>query len=360
MITLGGLALGLLLGYSLQRGGYCMNTAFRSFVLEKDKGLVRAWLLVLLINIIGVRLFTDLGVLQPIVAPLFWPAAIIGGFLFGAGMVLAGGCASGTYYRCGRGMIGSIAALIGFALATTIVDGGALAPLQSYLRGPTISTGSAPATLFGLAGMDAGGTDTAGIRTTAARWLVLAVLAVPAVIWLLRAPRDRFRIGWSWQRTGFAIGTLALAAWLVSAMQGRDFGLSFTQPTVALVRFLATGETAGLSVASFIVLAVPFGAFLAAKSAGEAVLRAPDPRRLVRQFGGGLTMGAGAGIGGGCNIGHSITGVSTLGLTAIVATVFIILGCWTATRLIVRGESKRMTAVPTAAVPSGTTQASSL
>ena len=54
MIIAGGIALGLLLGYSLQRGGYCMNTAFRSFYLEKDKSLVRAWVLVLLINIVGV------------------------------------------------------------------------------------------------------------------------------------------------------------------------------------------------------------------------------------------------------------------------------------------------------------------
>jgi uncharacterized membrane protein YedE/YeeE len=346
-----------LLGYSLQRGGYCMNTAFRSLFLEKDKGLLRAWVLVLLINIIGVRLLTDLGVLRPAVAPIFWPAAVLGGFIFGMGMVLAGGCASGTYYRCGRGMIGSVAALIGFVVATTVVDVGALEPLQSYLRGPTIDTGSAPATLFGLVGLEGSASaadGSAGSATQALvfRWLVLAVLAVPAVVWLLRAPRDRFRIGWSWQRSGAIIGVLALAAWLLSAMQGRNFGLSFTQPTVALARFLASGETAGISVASFIVLAVPVGAFVAAAAAGEAVLRAPDPRRLVRQFAGGLTMGSGAAVAGGCNIGHSVTGVSTLGVTAIIATLFIILGCWAATRLILRAESKRVSTATAPVVPS--------
>lgn len=335
MIIAGGIALGLLLGFSLQRGGYCMNTAFRSFYLEKDRSLVRAWILILVINIIGVRLFTDLGVLQPDVAPFFWPAAIVGGFVFGAGMVMAGGCASGTYYRCGRGMLGSVAALVGFVIGTATIDGGALVGIQDGLRGATIEVGSgegAQATVFALLGLE----------SALLRWLVIAALVIPAAIWAFRAPKQRFLIGWTWQKTGLAVGVLALATWLLSAMQGRNFGLSFTQPTVALTRFIVGGDTSGLSVASFVVVAVPIGAFLAAKVAGEAVLRFPDPKRFVRQFGGGVTMGVGASIAGGCNIGHSITGVSTLGITAITSTAFIILGCWAMTWVIYQTESKRM------------------
>lgn len=331
MITVAGIALGLLLGYSLQRGGYCMNTAFRSFYLEKDRSLVRAWVLILLINVVGVRLFTDLGVFQPDVAPFFWPAAIVGGFIFGAGMVMAGGCASGTYYRCGRGMLGSLAALVGFALGTSLIDGGALVELQTGLRASVVDFDAANATVF----------EVAGLESPLARWLVILALGIPAVIWLLRSPKQRFLIGWTWQRTGLIVGVLALAVWLLSVMQGRHFGLSFTQPTVALTRFLIGGDTSGLSVASFIVLGVPLGAFLAAKMAGEVILRLPEPGRFVRQFGGGLVMGIGASIAGGCNIGHSVTGVSTLGITAITSTAFIILGCWAMTAVIYRMETRK-------------------
>ena len=87
----GGLALGLALGFSLQRGGFCMNTAFRSLVFDKDRSLIRAWIVVLVINVIGVNLLTEVGFLRPLVAPLFWPALLVGGFLFGTGMVMAGG-----------------------------------------------------------------------------------------------------------------------------------------------------------------------------------------------------------------------------------------------------------------------------
>jgi len=40
-------------------------------------------------------------------------------------------------------------------------------------------------------------------------------------------------------------------------------------------------------------------------------------------------MGIGAQIGGGCNIGHGLTGVSTLAVSSWVATIFIVLGNWT-------------------------------
>lgn len=330
--TIGGLALGVLLGFALQRGGYCMNTAFRSFFLEKDRSLVRAWVLILVINVVGVRILADVGVIDTRTAPLFWPALVLGGLLFGAGMVLAGGCASGTYYRCGRGMLGSLAALVGFVVGTTAVDGGALVGVQGALREPTIEIGGRAPTLYSLLGAD-------GLL---GRWLVIAVLAVPAVIWLARAPRQKWLIGWSWKRTGALVGVLALLAWVLSAMDGRDYGLSFTQPTVALARFIMTGDSSGISVASFIVLTVPVGAFVAAKAAGEAVFRLPEPGRLVRQSGGGLAMGLGASIAGGCNIGHSITGVSTLGLGSIAATLFIMLGCWGMTAIIYRGEVRAM------------------
>ena len=64
-------ALGITLGWGLQKGGFCMNTAFRSILFEKDKSLLRAWLLVLVINIPAVTLLTDIGYLDPAVVPFF-------------------------------------------------------------------------------------------------------------------------------------------------------------------------------------------------------------------------------------------------------------------------------------------------
>ena len=330
----GGLALGLGLGYSLQRGGFCMNSAFRSIVFERDRSLIRAWVLVILINIVGVNLLTDVGLLRPLIAPLFWPAIVAGGFVFGVGMVMAGGCASGTYYRCGRGMMGSLGALTGFAAGTALLDGGGLWFVQRYLRGPIITIDGQEATLFNLLGLE----------SSLSRWLLIGVLAVAAIWYLVKAPADRFVLGWGWRRTGLVVGLLALAAWVLSSLAGRHFGLSFTQPTVSVTRFLVSGDTSGISIATWMLLGVPAGAFLAARIRGEARWTLPDARTLARQSGAGLLMGAGASIAGGCNIGHSVTGIATLSIGSIAATLAIMLGCWAMTARIFRDARRQAVA----------------
>ena len=52
-------------------------------------------------------------------------------------------------------------------------------------------------------------------------------------------------------------------------------------------------------------------------------------------------MGIGAGIAGGCNIGHGITGLSTLSLGSLLATVTTMGGVWAATGVIFfQGKAK--------------------
>ncbi len=322
--VIGGLALGLGIGYALQRGGFCMNTAFRSVSFEKDRTLLRAWLVVVAINVVGVNLLAELGLIGTMTPPLYWPALLLGGFVFGLGMVLAGGCASGTCYRVGRGMLGSWAALLGFIFGTAAMDGGALVAVQENMRIPTIEIAGSEPTLFNLV----------GIQSSVGRWVLIAAILVPAMVYLARAPKDRFVIGWTWRKTGVVVGILALAAWVVSSAHGRDFGLSFTQPAVGLTRWLIAGDGGGVSVATYMFVGVPVGAWLAAVIRKEAMWRIPDARTFVRQLGGGATMGLGASLAGGCNIGHGITGIATLSVGSIVATFSIMLGGWAMTALV--------------------------
>jgi uncharacterized protein len=86
-----GLPVGLAFGYALQRGRFCMNTAFRDIFLIRDLTLLRAYLLAVLIQLVGVQLLVQQGWLDPAVAPFWWQAALVGGFVFGWGMALSGG-----------------------------------------------------------------------------------------------------------------------------------------------------------------------------------------------------------------------------------------------------------------------------
>lgn len=86
-----GLIVGVAFGYALQRGRFCMNSVFRDILLTRDLTLLRAYLLALLIQMVGVRSMAALGLFGVGIAPFFWMATLLGGFAFGIGMAFSGG-----------------------------------------------------------------------------------------------------------------------------------------------------------------------------------------------------------------------------------------------------------------------------
>ena len=337
--VLTGLTVGLAFGWALQRGRFCVNSAFRDVVLLRDGTLLRTWALAVVVQLVGLQalLLAGEGLFEPDVPPL-WPAAnALGGFVFGAGMVLAGGCASGTCYRVGEGMLGSLWALLGFGLMTVVVDAGPLAPLQDALRSgvPGIPSPTLPA-LLGVPG-----------------WALALGLSLPVLFWVFlsvrrsgtggRAPYQR---GWPWLLTGLALGGIGLLAWVSSTAAGRAYGLSITGPIRSWFRYLTTGDAGFLDWGSWMLVGLIGGAFLAARLYGEAKLRLPPPARTLQALGGGLLMGFGAQLAGGCNIGHGFTGLAVLSMGSLLTTVSIVLGAWTMSALLFGGLGERLRALP--------------
>jgi len=86
-----GLVVGVPFGYALQRGRFCLNSAFRDLYLVRDLTLFRAWLLALLVQMVGVHALAAAGWVSLVGAPFWWLAALVGGVVFGWGMALSGG-----------------------------------------------------------------------------------------------------------------------------------------------------------------------------------------------------------------------------------------------------------------------------
>lgn len=210
-------------------------------------------------------------------------------------------------------MVASILALVGFGIGITMTNFGVLQPIQRALRATIVPVGSEP-TLSTLLGVN--------------HWVVIGVFLVLGVWWCARGKIDAYARGWKWPVAGAVIGLIGILAWGLSASTGRQYGLSITEPIATLFRYLFTGESRWLNWSSFMWLGIPFGAFLGAISRKEFAWRAPGPLRLLQALGGGALMGIGAGIAGGCNIGHSLTGVSMLALSSLTATAGIVGGVW--------------------------------
>lgn len=86
MNVLMGLAVGIPFGVILDRGQFCMNRALREATRGRDVALLRAYLLALAIQMVGVHLAAVAGWVQIPQLPFTWLAAAIGGFVFGWGM----------------------------------------------------------------------------------------------------------------------------------------------------------------------------------------------------------------------------------------------------------------------------------
>src|SRR4051812_5632930 len=121
-------ALGLGLGFVLQRGRLCFAGAFRDLYLMRNGTMMRA-------IIVGLALLAPVFALieaRAVPEPSFGAVAAgahvvplglnlaVGGILFGIGMVIAGGCVSGTLYRIGEGYVASWASLLGILLGLSL------------------------------------------------------------------------------------------------------------------------------------------------------------------------------------------------------------------------------------------------
>jgi hypothetical protein len=297
-----------------------MYTAFRDILLIRDLTLFKAYLLALSIQTVAIHLFEEFGILSIAAPPFFWLAATVGGFVFGIGMCLAGGCSSSSYYRVGEGMVGSFVVVLMFMISAAATIGGPLRPLAEKFYLVRLDMGENPGTLPYLLGLGP--------------WVVIVILFLPLAGWLALSDSSRPQRGWAWRKTGTFLGLVAALAWLSSAWSGDAYyGLRMTGPSASLLSYLANGDVNQLNWGVFEIIGIPIGAFLAASWNREFHWRSPKPYRMMQQALGGTVMGIGAVIAGGCNIGNSLTGLGTLSLTSLFATIFLILGTWGGTYL---------------------------
>lgn len=346
-MVLSGLALGTALGFVLQRGRFCVTGAFRDVWLTRKTRWMTAFLLAIAVQAVGIVALQSAGVLNLTTQPLALLGVTAGSLLFGLGIVLAGGCATGTYYRAGEGLVGSWIALGMYALFAAGMKYGILAPLNDSVRSVTV-----PATTIH---------DSLGVSP----W-VLVIPFAALVGWLvhrqLAASRGRkvatlpprytgirhllFEKTWSPFLSAVIIGLIGIVAFPLSYATGRQSGLGITTPSADWVAWFTSGGSESLGWGPMLVLGILIGSFVAAKASGEFRVRVPDARTVLHSVGGGALMGIGAAWAGGCTIGNSFVQTSQLSYQGWIAFAFTFLGVGLGTKLIHRPR-RSTTGVPT-------------
>ena len=326
-VTASGLIIGILFGYILQRGRLCFNSAFRDPLLFKEYSLLKAICFALALSMIGFSVmgFANIVTLNP--KPLIWPDQIIGGFVFGMGMVLAAACASGVTYKTGEGIMAAFVGLLGLSLGAVTANTGWLSVARTAVE-------ANPA--YNLGAVTFGGDFNLLLM------LGLGLLTTIIIVWQWMLPaykewkaEGQFSLrtsGWPWFITGIAFAILNFIAWPLSAMAGRNYPLGITAGWVGIINgFFAADAEAVVSFGwlSWVVLGVILGAFFGAKAAGEYKMSSPKTGKpILLAFFGGLMLGAGAVFGKGCNIGNLMSGIPQLSAGSWLFSIFLVLGVW--------------------------------
>ncbi len=328
--------LGGALGLVLYHAAFGFASAWRAFLAEGRGAGLRAQMVMLgLASLIFLPLLAEGSFfgrgLVGAVAPLA-PSVAVGAALFGLGMQLAGGCASGTLYTVGGGSTKMVFALVFFMLGSLL----GAAHLPWWLGMPWWPGGAPPAAVsllqeFGLgpalAGQLAVFAAIAGLTILVERRRRGTLPARPAAT----APLWHRLMSGPWPLVWGAVG-LALLNGVTLVSAGHPWNISFgytlwggklasafgidlaafggfwtwPYPARALAGSVFAETT---SVMNFGVLA---GAFLAAGLAGRfnPAWRLPWRQVLAAALG-GLLMGYGARLAFGCNVGAFFSGIAS-------------------------------------------------
>ncbi len=328
-MILTGLAVGAALGIVMQRGRFCVTGMLRDIFLLHSWRTFVGLLIVIAVHAVGLAALTSLGVIAPEYSTFAPIAVVLGGLIFGLGIVLAGGCASGTWYRSGEGLVGSWFALGTYALSAAMMKSGVLAPLNDTLKVWNTGLTTLPE-LFGVSAWPFA-IAFALLTIAATAYFVRREAAAPKPSHLGNTP--------AWKRplhvytAGAIIGLLGVIAWPLSAATGRNNGLGITTPSGNIASGLVTGNTEKFDWGVMLVLGILVGSFVAAKASGEFRLRVPDSVTAVRAIIGGILMGVGAALAGGCTVGNGMVETSLFSFQGWVALLFIALGVGLGTKL---------------------------
>jgi uncharacterized protein len=342
--------LAVLFGAISQRTHFCTMGAVADIVTMGDWARMRMWVLAIGVAMIGFNAMVALGWLDAGKSlyggpRVLWLSAIVGGAMFGFGMVLASGCGSKTLVRIGGGNLKSLVVFIVLGVAAF-----------ATLKGITAVARVASVDTVALTLAD--GQDLPSLLAAPIGWSKMTLAAV------LGLAIGGALIAWSLARSegrtadnllaGLGIGVIIAGVWWVSGRLGfvaedpntlqeafvatnsrRMESFSFVAPVAYTIDWLMffSDKAKHLTIGIVSVAGVVIGS--AAYALGAKRFRWEgfrDAHDTANHLVGAALMGVGGVTALGCTIGQGLSGVSTLSVGSFIALAAIIGGAAAALR----------------------------
>ena len=337
-------ALSALFGAIAQRTHFCTMGAVADIVNMGDWSRMRAWVLAMGVAIVGFNAMVAAGWVQAshsvyAEARLIGLSNLVGGALFGFGMVLASGCGSKTLVRIGGGSLKSMVVFVVLAIAAYATLRGAF----SVLRVNTIDRLALALPM----GQDLPSLLAHAWGGTVQNWALISGLMVGGafVVFGLWGRPGR---GADTLLAGLGLGGIVVAVWWVSGVMGhlaehpatleesflatntrRMESLSFVAPMAYAVDWfiLFSDKLKVLTIGIVSTVGVVLGSAVVAVATRtfrwEGFASTED---TANHLVGAVLMGVGGVTALGCTVGQGLSGVSTLALGSFIAVAGIVGG----------------------------------
>jgi hypothetical protein len=336
-LALGGLLIGFAFGALAYRTNFCTMGSISDILTFGDWRRFRAWVLAAAVAIAGAQALALADVVQlsksMYLAPrLNWSGNVLGGLMFGFGMVFAGGCASRNLVRAGGGDLRALVTLLFIGIFAYMAIGGVLGPARAALeQASSLDLNALAAETQGVGDVLAAVTSTA---PPTARLTAAGLILGAALLFCFADPA--FRRSPMHVVSGIGVGLCVVAGWALTGLAFDELAerpvspvsLTYVRPTGDALEWLQRYTALGLP--GFGAASV-FGAILGGAAAAVAMGRFrvtgfSDRRDMGRNLFGAALMGVGGVMALGCTIGQGITGISTLALGSFVAVAAILAG----------------------------------
>ena len=342
----------VIMGAVVNKTHFCTMGAVSDWINIGDTGRMRAWVFAMVVALLGVIALEFSGTVNlsgetfpPYRSSNFaWPRYVLGGLLFGLGMVLASGCGNKTLVRVGSGNLKSLVVLLIGMVASYLM---LWSPLYEKAFLPWLQPATINLARYGMPTQQAGDMIAGLLGQASSKTNNMAVALMFAAGMLIFVFRSKdFRSSFDNILGGAVVGLAIVAGWYLTGgplgQSWKDYAematdipsrvqvqsYTFVSPMGDTVRYLL--DPAKFSIINFGVVAlvgVIAGSFIYAvftktfrvewfASAGDFVNHAI----------GGALMGIGGVLTMGCTVGQAITGMSTLAVGSMLTFAAIVAG----------------------------------
>ena len=348
VVLWGGLALGLALGAITQVSRFCTMGALADWFAYRGTSRLMMWALAVAVAAVGSLGLMEAGLLDATHTVawsrrLLWLSYLVGGTLFGFGMVLASGCPQRNLVKLGSGSLKALVTLLVAGIAAQMTLRGILSEVRVNWLDPVSIVLAFPQDLGSLL------SQVSGLSAAALRWCVLLSVFTLAAPWWWKHRHSLERTHWL---AGLGIGLLVIGAWWLTGHAGyipehpetlealwagtyshRPEAFTFAAPLAHSLDLLTlwSDNNNVLTYGVVVTLGTVLGSAALALARQEFRIESfQNARDMLNHLAGGVLMGFGGVTAMGCSIGQGVSSLSLLSAGACLAVSGIVFGTWLA------------------------------